>query len=673
MIVAATVPLGAGSAYAADFTVSSGTDITAKTLAAGNTGTVASGAALSISGSGNAITLSATSGTTTIINSGSILQTGTGRTIRNNTSGTPSFSITNNSGALIRSADADTIRADIAGSNWTIINSGTISSLNPSAAGSQAIDFDAVTTGIVSITNNVGGQITAFAADAIRPGANAVIINAGTISATLNPLDLAPGSDGIDTQNRSGVSVTNTGSISGRHGITGGAVNGGVLFTTSVTNNVGGTIQGLNGSGINLDGFNANQTATITNRGTIIGNGTLSNSDGDGIDVDGIVNITNYGIIRSVNANSTGLTARSEGITVGGGTITNSGTIEGLVAAGNTNAVGVGISLLGNDSLTLPGTREAIYGNAVVTNQAGGLIRGQTDSGIYVDGPASGFTVVINNNAGATILGGGTTNAAIRTNADNDTINNAGTIDGSSSGKAIDMGAGNNALYITGGSALVIGDINGGVGGTNTMTVSPGLGNSFVYGGSISNFSTFEVLSGTVTLTGVNTFTGVTKITGGTLVLDGANRIAAASALALNGGTLRITNAGGANGQTFSSLALLDNSVIDLGNSSLTFNGLGTVIGGKTLAILGYTHDASPDFAFRFFGDYSANSDFLALIGATTINGLTAQFLFDGTYTDVTLSVAAVPEPETYAMLLVGLGLLGFASRRRNQKHAKAA
>ena len=43
------------------------------------------------------------------------------------------------------------------------------------------------------------------------------------------------------------------------------------------------------------------------------------------------------------------------------------------------------------------------------------------------------------------------------------------------------------------------------------------------------------------------------------------------------------------------------------------------------------------------------------------------------TYTDVTPSVAAVPEPETYAMLLAGLGLLGFASRRRNQKHAKAA
>lgn len=34
---------------------------------------------------------------------------------------------------------------------------------------------------------------------------------------------------------------------------------------------------------------------------------------------------------------------------------------------------------------------------------------------------------------------------------------------------------------------------------------------------------------------------------------------------------------------------------------------------------------------------------------------------------------AAIPEPETYAMLLAGLGLLGFAARRRKQKEAALA
>jgi hypothetical protein len=36
----------------------------------------------------------------------------------------------------------------------------------------------------------------------------------------------------------------------------------------------------------------------------------------------------------------------------------------------------------------------------------------------------------------------------------------------------------------------------------------------------------------------------------------------------------------------------------------------------------------------------------------------------------ITVSIAAVPEPETYAMLLAGLGLLGFAARRRKQQAA---
>jgi hypothetical protein len=43
---------------------------------------------------------------------------------------------------------------------------------------------------------------------------------------------------------------------------------------------------------------------------------------------------------------------------------------------------------------------------------------------------------------------------------------------------------------------------------------------------------------------------------------------------------------------------------------------------------------------------------------------------FTGTMTPISIDVAAVPEPETYAMMLAGLGLIGFAVRRRKQKAA---
>ena len=141
---------------------------------------------------------------------------------------------------------------------------------------------------------------------------------------------------------------------------------------------------------MNIDGFNANEVVTIQNDGTITGNGVTG--DGDGVDVDGIVNLTNTGVIQSLNAFSDVPGGASEGVTIGGGTITNSGTIEGDVVAGNVNAVGRGITLAGVDT---SGTPEPIYADSVVTNS--GFIRGQTDSAIVVLGAASGFTVTINN------------------------------------------------------------------------------------------------------------------------------------------------------------------------------------------------------------------------------------------------------------------------------------
>ncbi|MFA5985505.1 MAG: hypothetical protein WC782_15920 [Methylococcaceae bacterium] len=508
-------------AQATSFAINTGTTSSAQTLDANQTGDIAAGAILSVSG--GTVAVSITGDNAILNNQGTLRQTGSGRAIRDNV-GVANLVVTNgsltNASALIQSANADVIQLNKSLASVLLNNYGTLNSLNASKGGAQAIDFSALASGSNIVNNFATGIILAQDADSVRPGVNGVVNNYGTIRAT-NTTDT--GDDGIDVQQNSGVSINNfgTGLIEGaRHGITGGTVDNTVLFSTTVSNNAGGVIRGNNGSGINLDGFNANQTATIINAGTITGSGVTG--DGDGVDVDGLVNLTNSGIIRSVNAFSATGPAQSEGITVGGGSISNSGTIEGLVNAGNANALGRGITLAGNDisSGPLSGTREGIHSNSEITNQAGGLIRGQNDSGIVVEGAASGFTVTINNQAGGIIQGGGASSAAIQTGADNDTLNNAGVINGASSGKAIDLGAGNNTLAIQGGAATISGDVSGGIGGSNTLNLDIGVSNHFTYAGALSNFSQVNVNSGSTSLSGASVYTGPTIINDGILLAN---------------------------------------------------------------------------------------------------------------------------------------------------------
>jgi hypothetical protein len=440
MLITAAFVLFPTVSLAASFNLTSNST-TPQTLGpgSGQTGTINAGVSLTVNGSSVAVTISGNNAT--LDNQGSLLQSGTGRAVRDNT-GVTGLVVTNgsttNSNALMKTADADVIQMNKAAASITLNNYGTMNSLNASAGGSQAVDFNAITSGANIINNYSTGLMLASQADGVRPGVNGEVYNWGTIRATSST---GSSSDGIDMQTNSGLKFINysTGVLEGaRHGVTGGAVDNTVTWTASITNQAGGTIKGNNGSGINLDGFNNLQTVTVINGGSIIGNGVTG--DGDGIDVDGIANITNTGTIQSLNAFSSTTPAMSERITIGGGTVINSGVIEGLVASGNTNAFGRGITFAGNDitSGPLTGTREAIYGNAGVINQSGGLIKGQSDSAIAVEGPASGYTVSIINNAGATLLGGSATTAAVLTGADNDTITDAGLIDGSSSGVAID-------------------------------------------------------------------------------------------------------------------------------------------------------------------------------------------------------------------------------------------
>ena len=605
LLVALLAGLPAGQAQAANFAVTTAST-SAQTLGSGSgqTGSVGSAGSLTVSGSTVAVTVSGNNATLT--NLGTIRQTGTGRVIRDNT-GVSNLVVTNgsatNASALMQSADADVIQMNKSPASVTLNNYGQMVSLNASAAGSQAVDFNAIVSGSNVVNNYAGALLKALEADAVRPGANGVVNNAGTI---LSVTSAGSGSDGIDGQSNSGIGIVNSGLIEGgRHGITGGAVDANTPYTMGITNAVGGRIQGDNGSGVNLDGFNGKQVVTVTNNGTIVGNGITG--DGDGVDVDGLVTLINTGVIRSLNAVESGATAFSEGMSVGGGSITNSGTIEGLVAAGNTRAKGIGVTLTGNDITSGPnaGNRDGLYGNTTLVNSAGGVIRGQNSSAIVAKGLASGYSLSLTNAAGGLIEGGGTTEAAIQLGADSSTLTNSGKIDGSASGMAINMGtAGNNKLVISGGSAVVLGSINGGTGGGNAMKIDAGAGNSFSFASGISNFDKVEIASGTTTLSGTSTYTGTT---------DAAIQLGADSATLTNSGKID----GSASGRAIDMGTAGHNRLVISGGSAVVLGSIdGGTGGGNALRI-----DAGAGNSFSFASGI-ANFDKVELAsGTTTLSG----------------------------------------------------
>ena len=95
--------------------------------------------------------------------------------------------------------------------------------------------------------------------------------------------------------------------------------------------------------------------------------------------------------------------------------------------------------------------------------------------------------------------------------------------------------------------------------------------------------------------------------------------------------------------------AQLDNSQFGIYNASFIF--LDAL--GKTLSSVSFDSIANPG----------------AIITSGSVNGVSGIILSGGKmYDNINIvTVAAVPEPETYALLLAGLGLIGVASRRNRK------
>lgn len=427
----------------------SGTD---KLTVTSTGGITASGKAVSFKGT--------TTGTGVVVdNSGTIKSTG-GRAFDSSGDETSprNYSITNRATGVITSTDdALRINSNFPSGSILIDNSGIIRSTN----GGQGIDLDAVRgTGVTTtIINRAGALIRGDLSDGMKTGSNATITNYGEISSG-DSTNADQKFDGIDVDSATGVTINNYGLISGgRHGIT---------TDLGATLNNYGTIIGRNGSGYGSDG-----DGTVINYGTITGsnNGLQPNGDGDGVDIDFIAHIENYGTIKGLGASGVdkgGFANGSEGIAAGGGYIYN----------------GAGALISSVDSAILVDDGSGGSGVAATTLINNGTIEGLGGFGIKLVGEFA------------------------------DTVYNNGLISGSN-GLALDMGGGDDTLTL-GHNSQFVGVVDGGT-GNDTVIMDDALGGSF---GASQNFETLQVKQGIWTLTGSGDFSSGGSVSSGAELIN---------------------------------------------------------------------------------------------------------------------------------------------------------
>ncbi|WP_460066518.1 autotransporter outer membrane beta-barrel domain-containing protein [Pseudomonas sp. S2_H08] len=433
----------------------------AQTLGGSDTLTIS--APGSITNSGKAVSLKDKTSSEGVVidNAGKIVSSG-GRAIDSSGDLTQArnYTIYNRSGGQILGVnDALRIDSNFVSGSLLIDNSGVIRSTTGQGLDLYALRSAGVKTTII---NRVGGLIRGDASDGMKTGANATITNYGEIS-TGDSHNADEKFDGIDIDSASGVNVTNYGVISGgRHGITTD------LGATLINY---GQITGRNGSGFGSDG-----DGTVINHGTITGaySGLQANGDGDGVDIDKIAHIENYGTIQGVGAGGVdkgGFANGSEGIALGGGSILNA-----------SNAL-----ISGADSAILVDDGSGGSGLAATTLENFGTIQGLNGFGVKFVGDFA------------------------------DNVINGGTISGSN-GLALDLGGGNDSLTLRNGSRFV-GVVDGGS-GYDRVVMDDAAGGSF---GASRNFEWLEVKQGAWTLSGSGDFSdGGAVRNGATLINQGS-------------------------------------------------------------------------------------------------------------------------------------------------------
>jgi outer membrane autotransporter protein len=568
------------------------TSATTSTQSLSDTDTLTLSPAGSITASAETIKLKgAAAGSGVIVNNaGQLISTGD-RAIDSSSSGdVRNYTLINQAGALVQgSSDAFRIKDNFARGAIVIDNSGTLRSVNKRAIDLEALESSAIVT---TITNRASGLIRSEKNDGMKTGINAAINNYGEIS-TGDTLSLDDKFDGVDVSAATGVSVYNYGLISGgRHGVT--TDEGALLYNE-------GTVIGRNGSGYGSDG-----NGTVINHGLISGDvsGLQPVGDGDGVDIDYIGHIENYGTLRGTGASG----AKpgdplnvSEGIAMGGGYILN--------------AAGATISGAGNAILIDDGSNGSAYAATYLENH--GTITGLNGFGMQLNGDFA------------------------------DSVINAGLISGSN-GIALQMAGGDDHLTVHSGGRFE-GLVDGGS-GYDRVILEGNAGGSF---GNSQNFESLHVNSGTWTLTSNGDFSDASAVASGATLINQGSITGALTVdqggvyagggsvgnLAVNGTLLTNSQLGTAkvNGDlTLSSGATLAYGVNADGSSAPVLVSEAANLSGATLAV----NPSSGEFPWQ--SRYT-------VLQAGSVNGRFGQVTSDYAFLTPTLSYSATRVDLDYA------------------------
>ncbi len=507
--------------------------------------------------------------------------------------------------------------------------------------------------GVVSNEGAVSGNAGALIIQAVagETGKTATVTNSGTMT----------GGDAISIAGRiATASITNSGTIEGTGAY---GIHNSSTGTVTVNNEADGVIEGAK-SGI----FGQEGAVVVSNAGTIIGRGTY-----DGLDAEpdsGIVlaiegsSVVNSGTITGAgtgistshyyNATTNSLEPRAVGITVvnsgtitgenndairliGGGTVANSGTIQGLAGAG-TDGVSM-FALQGQDTSGAP-----ILGT--VTNEAGGTISGQR-YGLALTGGANVENAgTISGNVGAVLIQAVDAGKTA-------TLANSGTLNGgvailgqiaasdiANSGTIATTANGASGIYVSNGSATiansgsittsgsgahgVLVNATGAVAITNTAILTSGLDsygiNVTASAGDIAIDSESVRATGngqTYAIGAISNGGGDIVINSGTALASGTDNSRGIYALVNNGGDITI-NAGTTVGNTRAIYTFTGTGKTTIVSENATGNGGNAIVGqGASLSITSGIATGTANAAFSAATIF-ANADTDATIVADT-------------------------------------------------------